>query len=110
MIGIAELLEKTCVPCEGGYPLADKDIRELEKQIEGWSVVEDHHLEKEFSFDDFRQALDFVTKVGEIAETEGHHPDIFLTYGKVKISLMTHALDGLSENDFILAAKIDGLV
>ena len=71
--------------------------------------LEEHHLEREFTFDDFRQALDFVNEVGELAEEQGHHPDIYLSYGKVKIQLWTHKINGLHENDFILAAKIDAL-
>jgi 4a-hydroxytetrahydrobiopterin dehydratase len=74
-----------------------------------WQVVEDHHLAREFTFEDFRQALDFVNQVGELAEEEGHHPDVFLSYGKVKIQLWTHKINGLHENDFIMAAKIGAL-
>jgi 4a-hydroxytetrahydrobiopterin dehydratase len=72
-------------------------------------VVDGHHLEREFRFDDFRQALDFVNEVGELAEEQGHHPDIYLSYGKAKVQLWTHKIKGLHENDFILAAKIDAL-
>lgn len=85
-------------------------LRELHDQLRNqWSVIDEHHLKKEFSFPDFQKALDFTVKVGEIAEREGHHPDINLAYGKVDITIFTHKIDGLSESDFILAAKIDEL-
>jgi 4a-hydroxytetrahydrobiopterin dehydratase len=103
-----ELLNKKCIPCEGNAEhLMVSEIEELQKQIPGWEFEEFHHLAKTFSFKDFKQALDFTNKVGALAESEGHHPDIELSWGKVKIKLFTHAVDGLSENDFILAAKID---
>ena len=108
---MAELADKQCVPCEGGAePLKGEDIRKLPKELSPrWHVIQEHHLERAFTFDDFRQALDFVNEVGELAEEQGHHPDIYLSYGKVKIQLWTHKIDGLHENDFILAAKIDAL-
>ena len=105
-----DLAAKKCVPCEGGIPaLKGVELRRLYSQLEGWNLVNEHHLEKEYLFKDFRQALDFVNRLGEVAEEEGHHPDIFLTWGKVKVTLWTHSVGGLSENDFILAAKADGL-
>jgi len=79
----------------------------LEQLSPGWKVVDGHHLEKEYPFKNFQQALDFTNKVGAIAEQEGHHPDIYLTWGLVKITLWTHKINGLSENDFIMAAKCD---
>jgi 4a-hydroxytetrahydrobiopterin dehydratase len=108
---MAELADKQCVPCEkGAEPLQGEEIRKLSKELSPqWHVSQEHHLEREFTFDDFRQALDFVNEVGELAEEQGHHPDIYLSYGKVKIQLWTHKIDGLHENDFILAAKIDAL-
>jgi 4a-hydroxytetrahydrobiopterin dehydratase len=108
---MADLAKKHCVPCQAGaQPLTDAEIRKQAEQLDpAWQVVEDHHLAREFKFDDFRQALDFVNKVGELAEEEGHHPDIYLSYGKVKIELWTHKIKGLHENDFILAARIDAL-
>jgi 4a-hydroxytetrahydrobiopterin dehydratase len=108
---MAALAQKHCVPCRGGVePLKGEEIRERMKELDpGWSVAEEHHLEREFTFDDFRQALDFVNEIGELAEQEDHHPDIYLTYGKVRVQLWTHKIDGLHENDFILAAKIDTL-
>lgn len=107
---MSELASKKCVPCKGGVPpLKDEALQTLQKQVEGWDVVEEHHLFKAFKFPDFRKALDFVNKVGEIAETEGHHPVITLTWGKVEITIYTHKINGLTESDFILAAKIDTL-
>ena len=73
----------------------------------GWQVVSEHHLEKEYRFDDFRQALDFTVRVGEMAEEQGHHPDIVLTWGLVKVTIWTHKIDGLTESDFVFAAKAD---
>jgi 4a-hydroxytetrahydrobiopterin dehydratase len=104
-----DLSKKKCIPCEGGMPpLKGSALTELQQQLEkGWKVVDEHHLEKEYSFKNFREALAFTNAVGAIAEEEGHHPDILLTYGKVKIQLWTHKIDGLAESDFILAAKID---
>ncbi len=108
---MGRLTEKKCVPCEGGVPpLTGEAIVELKKELHpDWRVVEEHHLTRTFRFPDFRSALAFVNRVGEVAEAEGHHPDIFLSWGKVTITLYTHAINGLSENDFILAAKIDAL-
>jgi 4a-hydroxytetrahydrobiopterin dehydratase len=108
---MTDLAKKHCVPCAAGaIPLKGEQIEERAKELDpGWQVVEEHHLEREFKFDDFRQALDFVNQVGELAEEEGHHPDIFLSYGKVRIQLWTHKIDGLHDNDFIMAAKIDAL-
>lgn len=102
------LKDKKCVPCEGGTPPLDSaKIEELLKEVPGWSVIENKKIEREFKFKNFQLAMEFVNKVAEIAEKEGHHPDIFLhNWNKVKISLSTHAIKGLSENDFILAAKI----
>ncbi len=108
---MAGLADKQCVPCDkGAEPLKGAEIEKRKKELDlDWKVVDEHHLEREFTFDDFRQALDFVNEVGELAEEQGHHPDIYLSYGKVKIQLWTHKIDGLHENDFILAAKIDAL-
>ena len=104
-----ELSEKHCVPCRGGIPpLKGAALDALVKKLGGgWKVVDEHHLEKEFTFPNFRKALDFTDKVGALAEEEGHHPDIYLGWGKVKITLWTHKINGLTESDFILAAKID---
>jgi 4a-hydroxytetrahydrobiopterin dehydratase len=89
--------------------LKGKDLETLRNQVQGWDVVSEHHITKTFTFPDFRTALDFVDRVGETAEQEGHHPDIFLTWGKVEIKIWTHKIDGLTESDFIMAAKIDRL-
>lgn len=102
------LAEKRCVPCRGGVPpLTPEEIRPLLAELEDWEVVENHHLKRRFTFKDFQSALDFVNKIGQIAEREDHHPDILLAWGKVEVTLWTHKIDGLSESDFILAAKID---
>jgi 4a-hydroxytetrahydrobiopterin dehydratase len=104
------LSEKHCVPCRGGVPpLAGEELERLQQQLPGWQVVNGHHLLKSFSFPDFRTALDFVNKAGAIAEEEGHHPDLFLSWGKVEVKVWTHKIDGLTESDFILAAKLDTL-
>ncbi len=106
---MSELAKKHCVPCRGGVaPLKGEELRTLAAKLGGgWSVVDEHHLDKTFAFEDFRQALDFTNKVGEIAEREGHHPDVYLGWGKVKLSIWTHKIEGLTESDFILAAKAD---
>jgi 4a-hydroxytetrahydrobiopterin dehydratase len=107
---MSDLASKSCVPCRGGVPpLKGKDLETLRNQVQGWDVVSEHHITKTFTFPDFRTALDFVDRVGETAEQEGHHPDIFLTWGKVEIKIWTHKIDGLTESDFIMAAKIDRL-
>ena len=105
---MSDLASKTCEPCRGGTPpLAGKELDELARQVPQWKVVGGHHLTRTFTFPDFRQALTFVNKVGELAEEQGHHPDILLAWGKAEITTWTHKIDGLSEGDFILAAKID---
>jgi 4a-hydroxytetrahydrobiopterin dehydratase len=103
-----ELKDKKCEPCEKGIePLQGTALQELAAQLPGgWRVTGGKRLEKEYSFRNFREALAFTNRVGEIAEQEGHHPDINLTWGKVELKLSTHSIGGLSENDFILAAKI----
>ena len=104
------LADKTCVPCKGGVPpLAGEELKQLAQQLPHWKVVDAHHITRTFTFPDFRQALEFVNKVGEIAEKQGHHPDIFLTWGKAEITTWTHKINGLTESDFNLAAKIDQL-
>ena len=103
------LKERRCIPCEGGIPPLDKNAQQdLLKQLSaGWQVIDGHHLEKEFKFKNFVQALNFTNAVGAVAEAEGHHPDIFLTWGKVKLTIWTHSINGLTESDFILAAKAE---
>jgi 4a-hydroxytetrahydrobiopterin dehydratase len=104
------LAEKRCVPCRGGVPpLKGEELSKLAEQISGWQVVNEHHIEKQFTFPDFKTALDFVNQAGAIAEAEGHHPDLFLSWGKVGVKTWTHKIDGLTESDFILAAKIDAI-
>ena len=103
-----ELAEKKCEPCEGGIPPLEPELVELYlTKLTGWSHVRHHHITKEFKFKNFKQALEFVNKDGALAEEEGHHPDIFLAWGLVRIELWTHKIDGLHESDYILAAKID---
>jgi 4a-hydroxytetrahydrobiopterin dehydratase len=102
------LAEKHCVPCRGGVPpLAGAALDDLKVQVAGWEVVREHHLEKTYTFPDFQTALAFVNRAGAIAEQEGHHPDLYLSWGKVGVEIWTHKIDGLTESDFILAAKID---
>jgi 4a-hydroxytetrahydrobiopterin dehydratase len=107
------LSEKTCVPCRGGIPpLKGKDLADLHRQLSDrsqWQIVNEHHLTRLYKFPDFKSALAFVNQVGVLAEQQGHHPDILLGWGKVEITIWTHAVDGLTESDFILAAKIDTL-
>ena len=105
------LAEKKCKPCQkGGAPLKGEALTRYAEQVDPeWDVVDEHHLAREFTFDDFQQALAFVNQVGELAEQEDHHPDIYLTFGKARIELWTHKVGGLHENDFVLAAKIDSL-
>lgn len=106
-----ELAEKECVPCKGGVPpLKGSDLNTLSQELGGnWKVVNEHHLEKEYKFKNFREALDFTNKVGELAERIQHHPDIYLAWGQVKLTLWTHKIDGLTESDFVFAAKVEAL-
>ncbi len=104
------LADKTCVPCRGGVPpLTPEEIAPLSTELRAWEVADHHHLQRTFTFANFREALDFTTAVGELAEQQGHHPDIHLAWGRVKIEIWTHKIDGLTESDFVLAAKIDRL-
>jgi 4a-hydroxytetrahydrobiopterin dehydratase len=107
----SDLARKACVPCRGGVPpLAGRELADLQAALGGgWQAVDEHHLEKEFGFEDFRSALDFTNRVGELAEEQGHHPDIYLSWGRVRTRIWTHKIDGLTESDFVLAAKIDEL-
>ena len=107
-----DLANKKCIPCEGGIPNFDiTEIHKYLKKVDGWEVLEDqidgYYLLKSFTFDDFLQSQEFVNKVGEIAESEGHHPDLWFGWGYARIKIYTHAIKGLAESDFILAAKID---
>lgn len=105
------LSERECKPCQGGVdPLAGEELITLHAQLgNNWEVVDGHHLQKEYSFENFAEALEFTNKVGALAEEIFHHPDIFLTWGKVKITIWTHKIDGLNEADFIFAAKVDAV-
>lgn len=104
------LAEKHCVPCKGGTPpVRGEELDKMMAQVLGWQVTDEHHLSRSFVFPDFKSALDFVNRIGAVAEEEGHHPDLLLSWGKVDVKIWTHKIDGLSESDFILAAKIDRL-
>ena len=106
---MSDLAKKTCIPCKGGVPpLKGTKLDDLlEKLKNDWKIIKEHHLEKEYSFKNFKEALNFTIKVGELAENQGHHPDISLAWGKVKLIIWTHKIDGLTESDFIFAAKAD---
>ena len=108
---MSELADKTCTPCRGGVPpLEGEELDRLADHLGGgWRVVDGHHLEKEYRFPDFRQALEFTNRIGELAEEVNHHPNIFLTWGRVRVELWTHKIDGLNEADFVWAAKADRL-
>lgn len=105
------LSQKKCIPCTGAIPaLKGASLQSLHEELGfSWKIINEHHLEKEFSFPDFLTALNFVNRVGSLAETESHHPDIYLAWGRVRIMIWTHKIDGLTESDFVLAAKIDSL-
>jgi 4a-hydroxytetrahydrobiopterin dehydratase len=109
---MSDLLSKKCSPCEGGViPFDVSEIHKYQKKVDGWKLVQNdkkiYFLEKKFTLKNFLESQDFVNKVGKISEEEGHHPDILFGWGYAKITITTHAIEGLSENDFILAAKID---
>ena len=107
---MTELADKTCVPCRGDVPpLKGTELEEMIRQVPGWEAVDEHHLRREFRFRNFREALDFVNRVGELAEEQAHHPNIELRWGRVGLTIFTHKIDGLTESDFILAAKVDRL-
>jgi 4a-hydroxytetrahydrobiopterin dehydratase len=107
---MTDLASKTCVPCRGGTPpLKGEELDDLRRQIPGWEVVEEHHLRRRFRFKNFREALNFVNRVGELAEEQGHHPDVGFGWGYAEVTVYTHKIDGLTESDFILAAKISEL-
>jgi 4a-hydroxytetrahydrobiopterin dehydratase len=104
---MSELSIKNCVPCRGGVPpLKGEALSSLARQIPDWEVVDEHHLSKTYKLTDFKEALELVNRIGEIAEREDHHPDIYLAWGKVRVDIWTHKINGLTESDFILAAKI----
>lgn len=104
------LANRDCVPCRGGVPsLEGEEVSKLLTQLEGWEVVSEHHLRKEYKFKDFKETQAFVNRVGDLAEEQWHHPDICFGWGKAEVTIWTHKIDGLTESDFILAAKIDEL-
>lgn len=105
------LAQKECAPCKGGVPpLTAEEQKPLLEQLDGWESVNHHHLMKDFKFKNFKQAIDFVNRAGDIAEEQGHHPEITVGYGHAKVEIWTHKIDGLTESDFVLAAKYDELV
>lgn len=111
---MSDLAARDCVPCRGGVPpLRGAALLVLQRQLgpdgNGWRIEREHHLEKDYRFADFAEALAFVNRVGGVAESQNHHPDVLLAWGKVRISIWTHAIDGLSESDFVFAAKCDQL-
>jgi 4a-hydroxytetrahydrobiopterin dehydratase len=104
------LAEKHCVPCRGGAPpLRGAELIPFAGQLPDWKIVEEHHIAKSFVFPDFKAGLDFVNRVGVVAEAEGHHPDLCLAWGKVEVRIYTHKIRGLTESDFVMAAKIDAV-
>jgi len=104
------LAERRCTPCRGGTPpLSGAELAGLQNQLPGWETIEGRQITKTFRFADFVEALDFVNRIGDLAERQRHHPDIYLSWGKVRVELSTHRIGGLSESDFILAAMIDRL-
>ena len=105
---MSKLAEKHCVPCRGGVPpLHAEQLIPYAEQLPDWKIVEEHHITKSFAFPDFKTGLDFVNQVGAVAEAEGHHPDLCLAWGKVDVQIYTHKIRGLTESDFVLAAKVD---
>ena len=111
-ISMNDLIKKKCTPCEGGViPFDISEIHKYQKKVDGWNIIKNEKnvflLEKKFNFKNFNESQNFVNNVGKVSEEEGHHPDIIFGWGYAKINITTHAIEGLSENDFILAAKID---
>lgn len=106
------LADKECIPCKGNVPpLKGEALTRLIQELgEGWTMKDEHHLERHYTFKDFREALDFTNRIGAMAEEQGHHPDILLSWGKVILTVWTHKIDGLTESDFIFAAKADRLL
>jgi 4a-hydroxytetrahydrobiopterin dehydratase len=107
----SELADKECVPCRGGVPplTADK-VRNLLRELDGWTVEQEYHLTRTYELPDFATALAFVNRIGNIAEQQNHHPDLYLAWGKVRVEVWTHKISGLTESDFIFAAKVDAAV
>ena len=108
---MSKLADKQCVPCKGGVPPLDPEaVAALLAQLDDWAAERNHHLTKTYKFPDFAQALAFVNRAGAVAEEQNHHPNISFTWGKVQIDIWTHKIDGLTESDFVLAAKFDAVV
>lgn len=104
------LAEKDCIPCRGGVPpLPPEEGKGYLAQLDGWEVIDNHHLTKTYKLADFKDALAFVNRIGAMAEEQGHHPDIYLAWGKVRVDIWTHKINGLTESDFVFAAKCDAL-
>ena len=107
---MSNLASRQCVPCRGGVlPLKGIGLGKLIKELDGWKIVDEHHLLKSYTFKDFSEALSFVNRVGQLSEEQGHHPDMRFGWGYAEVMIWTHKIDGLTESDFILAAKIDAL-
>ncbi|MEZ4465389.1 MAG: 4a-hydroxytetrahydrobiopterin dehydratase [bacterium] len=107
---VCDLANRHCVPCQGGVPpLTAKEIAPLLAQLPGWTVVDDHHLHRQYDFDDYLAGVAFLNRIAALAEEEGHHPDLFLSWGKVVVTIYTYKIDGLADADFVLAARIDRL-
>ncbi len=109
---MSDFSEKNCIPCKGGIPsLKGECLSVLMKEInDDWNLVEDHHLEREFKFPNFKEAWDYLNRVSEMSEEQDHHPDLELSWGRVKVTIWTHKIDGLTESDFVFAAKCDSLL
>jgi 4a-hydroxytetrahydrobiopterin dehydratase len=104
------LADKNCVPCRGGVPpCPPEEVVQYLAQLDGWQAVANHHVTKTYKLADFKEALAFVNRIGAMAEEQGHHPDIYLAWGKVRVDIWTHKIDGLTESDFVFAAKCDVL-
>ncbi len=108
---VHELANQQCQECQtGAPPLKGAALQSLHRKLgPEWRVINEHHLEREFKFENFREALEFTNRIGALAEEQNHHPDIYLTWGEVRVTLWTHKVDGLSQSDFVMAAKIEGL-
>ena len=107
---MSSLASRACVPCKGGVPpLKGDELKKVSNQLPAWKVIDEHHISRTYDFPDFKTALSFTNKIGALAEEQGHHPDILLRWGSVGVTIWTHKIDGLTESDFILGAKIDEL-
>jgi 4a-hydroxytetrahydrobiopterin dehydratase len=108
---MGDLASRDCIPCRGGVPpVSEQEAAALLEKLHGWDVIKQHHLAKSYVFKDFMDGVRFVNRVATLAESVGHHPDLHLSFGKVRVEVWTHKIDGLTESDFILAAKIDRLL